>query len=284
MDFITELPKSDGFDAIAVFVDHDVTKAAVFAPCHSTITADGTATLYRNHVWKRFGLPHKLISDRGPQFTAAFTHDLCSLLNIDQALSTAYHPQSDGQTERVNQELEQYLCAYTSIQQNNWASHLSTAEFAHNIRTHSTTSQSPFYALMGFHPQSLPLDIPASSIPDVQTRLDSLSTLRSDLLATQTLAHQSWPSSSSPVPYHVGDKVWLEGKNISTLAPSLKLTPRRYGPFPILSAVNDVTFRLLRAERSPVYASQKGNLGRRRRLITLTRKWTTFGKGGQLRQ
>jgi len=68
MDFITELPKSDGFDAIAVFIDHDVTKAAVFAPCHSTITADGTATLYRNHVWKRFGLPRKLISDHGPQF------------------------------------------------------------------------------------------------------------------------------------------------------------------------------------------------------------------------
>src|SRR5882724_2590323 len=115
MDFITELPKFDGFDAIAVFVDHDVTKAAVFAPCHSTITADSTATLYCNHVWKRFSLPRKLISDRGPQFTAAFTHDLCSLLNIDQALSMAYHPQSDGQTERVKQELEQYLRTYTSI-------------------------------------------------------------------------------------------------------------------------------------------------------------------------
>jgi len=70
------------------------------------------------NVWKRFGLPRKLISDRGPQFTAAFTRDLCSLLNIDQALSTAYHPQSDGQTERVNQELKQYLRTYTSIRQN----------------------------------------------------------------------------------------------------------------------------------------------------------------------
>src|SRR5882724_4367573 len=92
-----------------------VMKATIFTPCHSTITADSTATLYRNHVWKHFSLPHKLISDRGPQFTAAFTRDLCSLLNIDQALSMAYHPQSDGQTERVNQELEQYLHAYTSI-------------------------------------------------------------------------------------------------------------------------------------------------------------------------
>src|SRR5882762_2913169 len=69
MDFITELPISQGYDAIAVFIDHDITKATVFAPCSTSITTDQTATLYHDHVWKCFGLPRKLISDRGPQFT-----------------------------------------------------------------------------------------------------------------------------------------------------------------------------------------------------------------------
>jgi len=111
MDFITELPVSNTFDAIMVFVNHDVTKMVIFAPCHSTITAEGTASLYHDHIWQRFGLPLKLISDRG----------LCSLLGVEQAMSTAYHPQTDGQTERVNQSLKQYLCAYTSICQNDWS-------------------------------------------------------------------------------------------------------------------------------------------------------------------
>jgi Integrase core domain len=114
MDFIMELPVSRGYDAIAVFVDHDVTKAAVIAPCHSIITAEQTATLYHDQVWRRFGLPWKIISDRGTQFTAAFSHSLCSSLGIDQTMSTAYHPQTDGQTKRVNQELKQFLRAYTS--------------------------------------------------------------------------------------------------------------------------------------------------------------------------
>src|SRR5713101_10001543 len=109
LDFITELPPSNGFDAIAVFVDHDVTKAVVITPCHTTITAEQTADLYQNHVWRHFSLPSKVISDRGMQFTANFTKVLCTSLRIKQAMSTAYHPQTDGQTECLNQGLEQYL-------------------------------------------------------------------------------------------------------------------------------------------------------------------------------
>jgi len=90
-------------------VNHNVTKATVIVPCKTTITADQTAALYLNHVWKNFSLPHKIISDRGMQFTAHFTQALCHLLDINQNLSTAYHPQTDGQTEHLNQELEQFL-------------------------------------------------------------------------------------------------------------------------------------------------------------------------------
>src|SRR5216684_8997337 len=82
LDFITELPLSNGFDAIVVFVDHDITKATVIMPCHTTITAEQTADLYQNHIWHQFSLLSKIISDRGTQFTANFTKVLCAGLGI----------------------------------------------------------------------------------------------------------------------------------------------------------------------------------------------------------
>src|SRR5882762_6097920 len=226
MDFIVKLPVSQGYDTIAVFVDHGVTKAAVFAPCSTTITANQTTTLYRDYVWKRFGLPGKLISDRGPQFTSSFSTKLCKLLDIQQAMSTAYHPQTDGQTKHVNQELEQYLCAYCSVRQNDWVDHLSTAEFAHNIRHHSTIDTSPFRALMGYQLTSLPLSTPSSSTPAISDRLLELSQLHSNLALAFLITHQKWTTDVTPYQYAVGDKVWLEGKNLHFHQyPSIKLHP-----------------------------------------------------------
>src|SRR5882762_5537117 len=245
MDFIVELPVSQGYDTIAVFVDHDVTKAAVFAPCSTSIMANQTATLYRDYVWKHFGLPRKLISDCGPQFTSSFSTELCKLLDIQQAMSTAYHPQTDGQTECVNQELEQYLCAYCSVCQNDWADHLSTAEFTHNICHHSTINTSPFCALMGYQPTSLPLSTPSSSTPAISDCLLKLSQLRSDLTSAFLIAHQKWTTDITPCQYAIGDKVWLEGKNLCFHQyPSIKLHPRQYGPFPISAVITPVTYKL----------------------------------------
>jgi hypothetical protein len=108
VDFIVELPESDGHNAVMVVVD-SLTKRAHFLPINTTITAEGSARQFRDNVWKLHGLPTCTISDRGPQFTAAFTAEVYRLLGIKAAKTTAYHPQADGQTERVNQELEQYL-------------------------------------------------------------------------------------------------------------------------------------------------------------------------------
>ena len=108
VDFIVELPDAHGYDAILNVVDL-VSKRAHFIPTHTTVTAVGAANLFYRHVWCHHGLPRRVVSDRGSQFVADFTTELYRLLGVTIASSTAYHPQTDGQTERVNQELEQYL-------------------------------------------------------------------------------------------------------------------------------------------------------------------------------
>ena len=106
MDYITDLPESDGFNAIQVVVDHDVSKAAVFSPCTKNITAEGAMDILQRDVYRRFGLPAKVISDRGPQFISKAFKELHNSLGIEMVLSTAYHPQTDREMERVGQELD----------------------------------------------------------------------------------------------------------------------------------------------------------------------------------
>jgi len=108
VDFIVELPLSSGHDAVMTVVD-SVSKRAHFIPTHTTVIAEGAARLFLHQVWKLHGLPTCVVSDCGPQFVARFTRELYHLLEIKLASSMAWHPQTDGQTERVNQELDQYL-------------------------------------------------------------------------------------------------------------------------------------------------------------------------------
>jgi hypothetical protein len=113
VNFIVKLPESHGYDAIMCIVD-SLTKRAHFIPMHTTINVEGTALLFLKEVWKHHGTPWVVISDRGPQFVAAFTHELYKLLGIKLAMSTAYHPQTNRQTEHINQVLEGYLRLFTS--------------------------------------------------------------------------------------------------------------------------------------------------------------------------
>ena len=100
--------------------------------------------LFRDNVWKLYGLPESVISDRGPQFAAGLTKELNKILGIETKLSTAYYPQTDGQTERTNQKLEQYLRMYVNHRQNNWSERLAMAEFAFNNKMHTATKTLPF--------------------------------------------------------------------------------------------------------------------------------------------
>jgi hypothetical protein len=111
IDFIVELPESHGYNAIMCIID-SLTKRTHFIPTHTTINAEGTALLFHKEVWKHHGTPRKVVSDRGPQFVAAFTCELYKLLGIKLVMSTAYHPQMDRQTEHINQVIEGYLCIH----------------------------------------------------------------------------------------------------------------------------------------------------------------------------
>jgi Integrase zinc binding domain/RNase H-like domain found in reverse transcriptase len=152
MDLITDLPVLEGFDAIFMITDHDMTKATVFIPCNKTINALNAAQLYTKHVFPYYGVPKKIISDQDPCFTAQLARELCCLLDIRQNISTAYHPQTDRQSERSNQWLEQYVRIYTNYQQTDWTAWLPLVQYVHNSWTSSMTKRTPFDLLMGYTP------------------------------------------------------------------------------------------------------------------------------------
>jgi transposase InsO family protein len=152
VDFISELPTAHGFDTTMVVVD-SVGKRGHFIPTHTMVTALGAAQLFLWNVWKLHGLPTNVLSDRGPQFVVEFTQELYRLIGIKVSASTAYHPQTDSQTERVNQELEQYLRLFVSQRQDDWDELLPMAEFAYNNHVHSATQHTPFLLDTGRHPR-----------------------------------------------------------------------------------------------------------------------------------
>ena len=238
VDFITDLPPSDGFDSIMIVVDHGLTKGVIYSSCNKTIDALGTAQLFIDHVWKRFGLPDTIISDRGPQFASKVFQEMTKLLKIDHRMSTAYHLQTDGETERVNQELETYLRIFCATEPRKWNTYLPMAEFAHNNRAHKTSKMSPFLIMYGVDPKGIPTAFPRINAPAVENRLTELMKIRQEALAAHELARQLMlrRNKKSFTPFKVGDLVWLEGRNLRTPYESRKLAPKREGPFPIEEA------------------------------------------------
>jgi len=151
-DFITKLPLVQGYDSILVVVDW-LTKMVYFIPTTEKTLVEGLARLFRDNVWKLYGLLESIISDRGPQFVARLMRELNGILGIESKLLTAFHPQTDRQTERVNQELEQYLRMFIDHRQEQWPKWLGTAEFAYNNKVHSSTQMTPFKANYGQDPR-----------------------------------------------------------------------------------------------------------------------------------
>ena len=147
-----ELPESNGRDSIMVVVD-SVTKRSHFVSTVTTLSSVGAAQLYIWHIWKHHGLPWRVVSDRGLQFVAEFTKEIYWLLWIKLAATTAYHPQGNGQTERINQELEQFLRLFINQRQDDWDNLLLFTEFQYNNHIHSATQNIPFLLDTGRLPQ-----------------------------------------------------------------------------------------------------------------------------------
>ena len=129
------------------------TKMGHFIPTMEKTSTEELARLFRDNVWKLHGLPDSIISDRGPQFVAGIMRKLNRMLGIETKLSTAFHPQTNSQTERMNQELEQYLRMFIDHRQEQWPKWLGTAEFAYNNKVHTGTKVSPFKANNGQDPR-----------------------------------------------------------------------------------------------------------------------------------
>ena len=246
IDFITKLPPSKGYDSIFVVIDH-FTKMAHFIPCHESITAKETINLFINNIVRLHGFPDKIVSDRGPQFISNFWRSLFEIAGVKISLTSAFNPQSNGQTERTNQTLENYLRCFLNFQQDNWYDLLPLAEFAFNNSISETTGFTPFESNYGFHPRCDYLD---SSIntnnPSAKEFLTNLNEKQMLIYTRLLKAKEKLVSKNvfSFKEFNIGDLVLLKTKNLSTVRPSKKLDHLKSGPYEILEKLSPVTYKL----------------------------------------
>jgi hypothetical protein len=242
MDLITGLPRHNSKDAILTIVDHGCSRAAVFLPCTTQITGQGIAQLYLDHVYRWFGLPIKIISDRDPRFTSHFGRALASKLGIQQNLSSTFHPQTDGISERKNQWVEQYLRLVTSNSPEDWTHWLSMASAIHNNRRNSTTGLSPNQILLGHEVTLAPPITPATNNVTAEERVEQLRQKRAQAL--DAINHTARGGQVIPSQYHVGEQVWLEATHLKMKHQKTKLAPKRYSPFKIIKEIFPVAYQL----------------------------------------
>jgi len=249
VNFVVELPESARHNAVMTVVDA-VSKRVHFVLTHMTVTAEGAARLFLHYVWKLHGLPKCVISDHGPQFVALFTKELYRLLGIRISSSTAWHPQTDGQTEHVNQELDQFLRLFVNERQDDWYDLLPIAEFQHNNHVHSATQQPPFLldmgriSRMGFEPRQDPSSL--EMVNEFTKRMESTTKeAKSTIRKAQEDMTRYYNRRRSLAPmFQPGDWVYLDASDIKTTCPSPKLSHRRLGPFKIECQVGSLAYQL----------------------------------------
>ncbi|KAJ4807007.1 polyprotein [Rhynchospora pubera] len=252
MDFITGLPKSDGKDVILVVVDR-LTKYSHFLALSHPFKATDVAHVFLDQVYRLHGLPTNIVSDRDAIFTSKFWKELMSKIGVKLNMSTAYHPQSDGQTERVNQCLENYLRGMVFNQQKKWYRWLSLAEWWYNTNFHSSLKTTPFQALYGYPPPQLPMGTPPKSAVEtvnqlIKDRHQVMMELKQQLLKSQERMKRFADMKRSERVFEVGDWVYLKIQPYRQLsiqgAQNKKLGLKFYGPFAISDKLGPVAYKL----------------------------------------
>ncbi|KAL0185788.1 hypothetical protein M9458_017458, partial [Cirrhinus mrigala] len=248
LDFITALPLSQGNTVVLTVVDR-FSKAAHFIPLPKLPSAKETAVTVVDHVFRIHGLPNDVVSDRGPQFISRFWKEFCRLLGATVSLSSGFHPQSNGQTERANQDLERVLRCLVTQNPSSWSQQLPWVEYAHNSLPVSSTGLSPFECSLGYQPPIFPSLEAEVAVPSahafVQRCRRTWRRARETLLRVRarTKAQADRHRSKPPI-YVVGQKVWLSSKDIPLRSVSNKLAPKFIGPFTVTKIISPVAVRL----------------------------------------
>jgi hypothetical protein len=251
MDLITQLPKSRrGNDAIVVFVDK-LSKMVHYAPTRTCSDAADIARLFIDNVIRLHGIPESIVSDRDTRFTSKFWKALWTRLGTKLHLSTAFHPQTDGQTERANRTLEEALRNYVNENHDDWDDHISMIEFAINNSKATSTGQSPFFINYGEHPRSTIEAIsPECHVEQADKLLHKIKCnveiIKTELLKSQGRQIRNANTKRRDFVFNVGDEVLLSTKHINfvTKGPANKLNPKYIGPFEVVERINEVSYKL----------------------------------------
>ncbi|KAG7674322.1 putative Transposon Ty3-G Gag-Pol polyprotein [Nannochloris sp. 'desiccata'] len=267
MDFVTKLPEADGFTAIMIMVDK-LTKRVFLAPTTDAVTAEEAATMFFEHVVRNQGVPSIIISDRGTQFTSVFWKSMVAQLGIKHKLSTAYHPQTDGQSE-ITVRIVIDLLRTLHYQYKNWVKILPAVEFAINNSVNASTGKTPFFLCYGEEvptPASINLQFLARNNPN-QPSVDfaertqvAVQQAQRALVKAQQRQKTYADKNRRYLTFEVGDQVYISTADLPLKDPR-RLAPKWFGPVPIIEKLSDLNYRVVLPEmwkrRHPVFHIEK---------------------------
>ena len=251
IDLVTGIPEVHGHDATCCVVDR-LSKERHYIATTKELNAEGLADLFLKHVWKHHGLPQSIVSDRGSQFISDFWKFLCKRLGITAQLVTAWHPETDGQTKRINSVMEQYLRSFVNYLQDDWLDWLPLAEFVGNNTESETTKVTPFFANKGFHPRigfeptRLPTNANELNADTFVIRMEEIQNiLRGHMLLAQAdyEKHANCHRGTTPQ-YRESNLVWLDTRNLFTKRSCWKLENHFAGPYLVKQIVSTYAIKL----------------------------------------